>query len=106
VTNLITFLAGAVPRPTDVLLANYRLATLPGVGFVDAETPSGTINGVNVAFTLVQAPNPSASLGVYLNGIHLEAGLDYTLSSNSITFIAGVVPQTGDVLVCSYRILQ
>jgi len=105
-TNLITFLAGAVPRPTDVLLANYRLATLPGVGFVDAETPSGTINGVNVAFTLVQAPNPSASLGVYLNGIHLEAGLDYTLSSNSITFIAGVVPQTGDVLVCSYRILE
>jgi hypothetical protein len=104
--NTITFLAGAVPRPTDVLLANYRLAGLPGVGFVDAETPSGAANGVNTLFTLVQAPNPSASLGVYLNGIHLEAGVDYTLSSNSITFIAGVVPQTGDVLVCSYRIAQ
>jgi len=105
-TNSITFLAGAVPRTGDVLLANYRLASLPGVGFVDAETPSGTVNGVNTVFTLVQAPNPAASLGVYLNGIHLDAGLDYTLSSNSITFIAGVVPQTGDVVVCAYRIAQ
>jgi hypothetical protein len=106
-TNLITFLSGAVPRPTDTLLANYRLAgSLPGVGFVDAETPSGAINGVNTLYTLVQAPNPSSSLAVYLNGIHLEAGLDYTLSSNSITFVAGVVPQTGDVVVCSYRITQ
>jgi hypothetical protein len=105
-TNLITFLSGAVPRPTDTLLANYRLAGLPGVGFVDAETPSGTINGVNTIYTLVQAPNPSLSLAVYLNGIHLEAGLDYTLSSSSITFVAGVVPQIGDALVCSYRIAQ
>jgi hypothetical protein len=105
-TNSITFLAGAVPRTGDVLLANYRLAGVPGVGFVDAETPAGTVNGVNTVFTLVQAPNPSASLGVYLNGIHLEVGLDYTLNSNSITFIAGVVPQTGDVVVCSYRIAQ
>ncbi len=105
-TSTITFLAGAVPRPTDILLANYRLAALPGVGFVDAETPSGATNGVNTLFTLVQAPNPSASLDVYRNGIHLAAGLDYTLNGNTITFIASIVPQTGDVLVCSYRIAQ
>ncbi len=103
-TNSIIFLAGAVPRPTDVLLADYRLATLPGVGFVDAETPSGAINGVNASYTLVQAPSPSTSLDLYRNGMRMEAGVDYTLSGNAITFVA-IVPQIGDVLLCSYRIV-
>jgi|SRR5580693_6687946 hypothetical protein len=104
--NSITFQSGAVPRPTDILLAYYRLgASIPGVGFSDAETPSGVINGVNNFYTLVQAPNPVTSLGVYRNGMRLEQGVDYTLSGNGITFVT-VVPQIGDVLQCSYRIAQ
>jgi hypothetical protein len=103
----VTFQSGAVPRAGDTLLANYRLAAgLPGVGFVDGETPSGTINSVNNFYTLVQAPNPASSLALYRNGIRLASGLDYTLSSNGITFGAGLVPQTGDVLQCYYRIAQ
>jgi hypothetical protein len=104
-TNSITFLANAVPRPTDTLLADYRLTTLPGVGFVDAETPSGTIDGVNNSYTLAQAPNPASSLDVFRNGMRMAVGVDYTLSGNAITFVA-VVPQIGDVLLCSYRIGQ
>ena len=71
--------------------------------FHDAETPTGTINGVNATFTLVTAPNPAASLELTRNGIVQESGLDYTLSTNVITFLAGAIPQTGDTLLAWYR---
>jgi hypothetical protein len=35
----------------------------------------------------------------------MDVGVDYTLSGNTITF-GSVVPQTGDVLLCSYRTAQ
>ena len=106
VSNAITFLTGAVPQTNDVLAAFYRLAvTIPGVGFVDQQTPSGVIDGVNAVFTLSQTPSPTTSLEVYRNGLLLSAGVDYTLSGMAITFIA-VVPQPSDTLLCSYRIAQ
>jgi hypothetical protein len=105
--NSVLFQTGAVPRSADLLLAYYRLAaSLPGVGFVDAETPAGTVDGVNASFTLVQAPNPASSLGLYRNGIRLKSGVDYTLNNNGISFVAAMIPQIGDVLLCSYRIVQ
>ena len=73
------------------------------VEFHDAEAPSGTINGVNTTFTLAEAPVPPASLQVVRNGIVLRAGVDFNLSSNSITFVAGAIPQTGDELMSWYR---
>ena len=71
--------------------------------FHDAETPTGTINGVNATFTLVTAPNPAASLELTRNGIVQKSGVDYTLSTNVITFLAGAIPQTGDILLAWYR---
>ena len=71
--------------------------------FHDAETPTGAINGVNATFTLVTAPNPAASLELTRNGIVQESGVDYTLSTNVITFLAGAIPQTGDTLLAWYR---
>ena len=71
--------------------------------FQDAETPSGTINGSNDTFTLATAPNPSSSLVLTKNGVVQEAGSDYTLSSATITFLAGAVPQSGDNLLAWYR---
>lgn len=106
-TSTITFLTSAVPQAGDTLLASYRMGTgLTGIGFVDGETPSGAINGVNSVFTLAQTPNPIGSVAVYHNGVRLKSGADYTISGNSITFTGGLVPQTGDVLLCSYRIAQ
>jgi hypothetical protein len=103
--NSVNFLAGSVPQSGDVLLASYRLnVTIPNVGFVDQETPSGTINGVNASFTSSQVPTPSTSLLFFRNGLRLTPGIDYTLSGSSISFLSGQVPQTGDVLLCSYRI--
>ena len=103
--NMITFASGGVPQTGDVLLANYRLAvSIPGVGFVDQETPTGATNGVNTTFTLSQTPSPSASLTVFLNGLLMGAGVDYALSGSTITFLTASVPQSGDILLCSYRI--
>ncbi|HTW65383.1 MAG TPA: hypothetical protein VME17_12230 [Bryobacteraceae bacterium] len=105
--NNITFQTGAVPQPTDVLIASYRLSvSIPGVGFVDQETPSGTVNGVNAAFTLSQTPSPSTSLIVYRNGVRQTVGVDYTVTGSAITFLSTLVPQTGDILLCSYRTAQ
>ena len=105
-SNTVTFLTGAVPQPNDIILASYRLSvSIPGVSFIDQETPAGAINGVNAAYTLSQSPSPSASLALYRNGVRLSAGVDYTAVGPAITFLT-LVPQTGDTLICSYRIAQ
>jgi hypothetical protein len=105
--NLITFASGAAPQTGDILVASYRLAvSFPGVGFVDQQIPTGAINGSNTAFTLSQTPSPGASLTVFLNGLKMNAGVDYTLAGTAITFASASVPQSGDILLCSYRIAQ
>jgi hypothetical protein len=106
-TNSILFVSGAIPQPTDSLLVSYRInVVVSGVGFVDGETPGGSVNAINTAFTLAQIPSPAGSLAVYRNGMRLQSGLDYTSTGSSITFASSDVPQTGDVLQCSYRIAQ
>ncbi len=78
--------------------------TSSGPGFTDAETPAGLLNGSNAVFTLANAPSPDTSLALYRNGLLQKQAVDYTLSGNTITFTAGAVPQTGDVLAASYRL--
>lgn len=75
-----------------------------GPGFVDGETPAGLINGSNATFTLANIPSPGPSLALYRNGLLQQQGLDYTLSGNTITFLAGAIPQPGDTLLASYRL--
>jgi len=105
--NTITFLSSTVPQSSDVLLASYRVSvTITGVGFVDLETPAGSVNGSNTSFTLSHVPSPQSSVAVFRNGMRLASGLDYTISNNALTFAAGDVPQSGDVILCSYRVAQ
>jgi len=73
------------------------------VVFHDAEVPGGTINGVNAVFTLQAAPSPAQSLLLAVNGVIQKPGEDFTLSSNTVTFLAGAIPQTGDELLSWYR---
>jgi len=104
--NSLTFLASA-PQTGDILTASYRMSvSLTGVGFVDGEVPAGAINGSNASFTLSQIPYPAASVAVYRNGLRLSSNADYTISGSSITFGSSFVLQTGDVVLCSYRIAQ
>lgn len=77
-------------------------AGLTNSNFVDKEAPSGSINGSNTAFTLANTP-VAGSEHVYLNGQLQASGgsNDYTISGTSITYLTA--PETGDVLVVSYR---
>jgi hypothetical protein len=105
--NSIAFQTGAVPQAGDSLIASYRLSVgIPGVSFVDQETPTGAVDGVNATFSLSQTPSPTTSLAVYRNGVRETVGIDYTASGAAITFLPTLVPQAGDVLLCSYRTAQ
>jgi hypothetical protein len=77
-------------------------AGLTNSNFADKETPSGSINGSNVTFTLANTP-VSGSEHLYLNGQLLESGSgnDYTISSATITMASA--PASGERLKASYR---
>jgi hypothetical protein len=71
--------------------------------YSDAETPGGTIDGLNTAFTLAFAPSPIASLILFRNGLLQVHGFDYAIAGNAVTFFGGSIPQPGDQLLASYR---
>ena len=75
------------------------------VAFIDMESPAGTLDGVNTGFVLSRAPTPSGSLMVFRNGLLQKQGVDYAVSSGTVTFLSGSIPQPGDLLQASYRAL-
>ena len=102
---LNTLLAQSIPG----LLKGAPQSPEPATAQTDPlgrETPSGTINGVNNLFTLTQSPNPAASLALYRSGVKLRSVADYSISGNTVIFVSGHVPQTGDMLQCYYRVAQ
>lgn len=102
--STITFLSVAIPLTGDLLQAYYRAAgSSSTTAFADNETPTGSVNGTNGAFTLQYTPNPAVSLQLYKNGLLLQQQTDYAVNGTAITFSAGTVPQTGDILTAFYR---
>lgn len=88
-----------------LLLRPYGEVTMPitsGNGFAD-ETPSGTVNGTNLNFTLTNSPSPVASLKVWVDGVLFAVGTHYTLSGNTITFVEPFQPSSGQSIFTSYR---
>ena len=86
----VTF-PGGLSATEEVLIENLQ------TGSFQNETPSGTVNGSNVTFTLSAAPSPATSLQLYVNGQLLASGgEDYTLVSDTITFVTA--PPTGSIL--------
>ena len=99
-------IAAVSGSPSDCVRADGTTAPCGSsatLGFVDMETPGGTANGVNTSFTLTQAPSPASSLHLFRNGILQKPAVDYMLSGNTVTFLTVATPQTGDLLVASYR---
>ncbi len=68
--------------------------------FVDNETPAGT-SPLSTVYTLAHAPNPSASLMLYVNGVLQIPSTDFTLSSATITFTNA--PDVNDIIRAFYR---
>jgi hypothetical protein len=103
-------LESATGNPSDCVHVDGSSAPCPtgiaigtSANIVDAAVPQGSVNGSNQQFTLASAPNPSASLHLYVNGLRLSSGLDYTISGSVIMFVAAAVPQAGDVILADYR---
>jgi hypothetical protein len=71
--------------------------------FVDGDALSGTLNGSNAVFTISQVPI-AGSLAVYRNGLLQTAGVDYTLSGSTITFMPNSVPRSTDTVSGYYRV--
>lgn len=71
------------------------------ITYIDAQIPVGAINGVNKSFSLSAIPVPAISLLLYLNGILLRQGIDYTLASSTITYT--IAPISGDNHYAYYR---
>ncbi|HWC97234.1 MAG TPA: hypothetical protein VG456_10800 [Candidatus Sulfopaludibacter sp.] len=75
------------------------------LNFSDNEVPSGSIDGVNTAFTLAFSPSPTSSLILVQNtpagAVVLIQGTHYTLSGANIS--TSNPPVTGDGLFAWYR---
>jgi len=100
--------AGTITSSDSILTAIQKLNGNDGLmvqatRFIVKETPSGTVNGSNVTFTLANTP-VSGKEEIYVNGIQQDpgAGNDYTISGATITFLTGAIPQTGDKVRASY----
>lgn len=96
-----TTLSGDVSSVSNAGAVTLATAVMKTSNFVVRETPSGTVNGSNVTFTLANTP-VSGTESVYLNGILQDAGAgnDYQISSATLTFNSA--PLTGDKVRCSY----
>lgn len=64
------------------------------------ETPSGTINGSNTAFSLAHTPQENEAVQLFLDSLFLIEGTDYTLSGVSITMTSA--PVLGQSLKAQY----
>ena len=61
------------------------------------ETPSGTVDGANAAFTLSAAPYSSAQAMIFVDGLFISPTL-YTLSGTALTFTSAP-SASSDILV-------
>lgn len=68
------------------------------------ETPTGTVDGLNMIFTLDHAPTPQPSLMLYVNGVLQSEGMakDYVLSDNTITAVSAPLSNSRITATYSY----
>lgn len=96
-SNAVT---GLLPVANIATAANGVVAI---ANYIVRETPGGTVNGSNVTFTLASTPVSGTEM-VFVNGVlqNVGASNDYTISTTTITFSSGAIPQTGDIVRVTY----
>ncbi len=97
--NIVT----AVGDPGTCVFVDGTTGPCTGDTFADAETPAGTVDGINNVLTLAFTPLGSSML-LFRNGLYMTPNFDYSLSGQTITFLTGATPQPGDTLTASYRV--
>jgi hypothetical protein len=96
-----TFIMVTPPVSGDLLRVHYvRTADYARVYH---ETPSGSLNGVNKTFTVVDDFFPG-SLQVSLNALTLQEGEDF--QSGALGFTMATAPASNDLLTASYQIIH
>lgn len=91
--STITF--GTAPSTGSNLYCEYNTGTRER-----QETPSGTVNGSNTAFTTSLMPVGGNAMRVWLDGVLQRLTTDYSITTNTITFVTA--PSTGQRVYCSY----
>jgi len=86
ITNGVTTSAPNQDQVFDALALKLAITDL-----VINEIPTGTINGVNVTFTLANTPT-TGKVMLYADGIALTPTVDYTISGTTITL--GIAPSS------------
>lgn len=107
VINTSGALDGAIGSPSDCVRVDGSSGPCGEGGsliFIDAETPAGSMNGVNRFFSLSAQPATPGSLHLFRNGILLKQGAGYTLSGSVITMDAAAPPLATDTLLAWYRL--
>jgi len=103
VDDTITFAASWVPIVGDVMRSTYSKAVTGGTATVKFnETPAGTQNGSNTAFTISKTPSTTSSVMIYMNGQLLTQGVnnDVVVSGQDVTFNAA--PLSSDIIFATY----
>lgn len=95
--------AAADPTAALGLATKQYVDKLGTVTLIQNETPTGSINGSNTAYTTVNV-YASGSLKVYLNGQRLTAGSGNDYVETSGGFTMQYAPATGDVLLVDYNL--
>ena len=90
-------------KDATITEAKLAFSVVQSSDYVANETPSGMVDGINSAFTLAFTP-VVGSVTVFLNGLAEVPGVNgaYTISGSTITFNAGCIPISGDVIKASY----
>ena len=72
------------------------------VKFVDRETITGDVDGINNSFTLQYTPIVGSE-HIYLNGMLQESGIEYDYVSSGSGVIFNESPPSDSRIKCSYR---
>jgi hypothetical protein len=70
--------------------------------FVVNETPTGTVNGTNDAFSLAFTP-AAGSVQLVLSGFQLLEGTHFSVSGTTVTYLSGYQPISGEWHRVSYK---
>jgi len=74
-----------------------------GAGPTEAqEHPAGVIDNSNDTFVLAHVPTGNASVKLYMDGLILDQGVDYTIVSDTITMDPTSIPNFGQTLYANY----
>jgi hypothetical protein len=84
----------------DFTYLDSRYSSSSGSNYIALETPTGSINGSNVTFTLAHTPGSNTEM-VVLNGLIQQRGVDYTITGATITL--SIAPIPGDWLGVTYK---